>query len=100
MIDHGANVNQQIGTIRYVTPNLVHLTGRCALSFACSRNVFELEMIKLLLKNGANVHIEDSLGRSPFYYCCCSGTRAAIELLLDAGVDWKRKNSKALTGLY
>lgn len=52
---------------------------------ACEDN--EIELVKLLLKNGANPNYYDSNGRKPLFYAIKNKNRELIELLLNIGCD-------------
>ena len=53
--------------LRYADVNLMNVKNQSALTFACKNN--NIEVIKLLKKNGAKTNIIDGLGKFPFDYC-------------------------------
>lgn len=66
----------------------------CALMLADS-----VEMVDLLLKAGADVHLEDENGNDAFHYALDPGDEALLRRLLQAGADLNRRNKLGWTRL-
>ena len=79
-IDRGANVNARDGVDR--TP----------LHFAAA-NGKDLELIELLVENGADVNAQSIGGDTPLMKAIMFDNVEAVEVLLDKGADPKIKNS-------
>ncbi|WP_353280817.1 ankyrin repeat domain-containing protein [Wolbachia endosymbiont (group B) of Cyclophora punctaria] len=59
--------------------------GNSPLSIAVSKQ--DLEMMRFLIENGADVNIEDFFRLPPIYYAVTKGTTEMIELLIDKGAS-------------
>lgn len=59
--------------------------GNSPLSIAVSKQ--DLEMMRFLIENGADVNIEDFFRVPPIYYAVTKGTKKMIELLIDKGAS-------------
>ena len=72
--------------------------GMTALHWAAYRD--DVEMMKLLLAAGANVHAVTRVGAiPPLFLACANGSPAALELLLKAGADPNSINANGTTAL-
>jgi ankyrin repeat protein len=89
LISKGANVNAQ-GSIK-------HGYIDTPLMFYCHRN--NLEMIKFLVKNGANLEISNFYGSTPFMGSIQLNNLNLAQYLLDAGADINAYDSHKLTSL-
>ncbi len=59
-----------------------------------------VEMADLLLKAGADVHLEDENGNDAFHYALDQGDEAWLRQLLEAGADVNRRNRLGRTRLH
>ena len=57
------------------------------------------EVMKILIKNGANVDVKDDRGRTPLFAAIQSGNMAAIQTLIDAGADVNVEDAQSVTPL-
>jgi ankyrin repeat protein len=78
LLDHGADVNAE---------NQDHLT---ALHYTII-NTHSFEIAKTLLERGANVHVQDDLGQTPFQIASRKGQKEIMQLLSEYGVDGNLK---------
>lgn len=65
-------------------------SGHCVLTLACANG--DIEMVKLLLKYGANVCQETSRGRTPLAEACRSRSEGLVNLLLSHRAQLSYKN--------
>ena len=81
-------------------PNVVSDSrGRTLLHYYAAKG--DVEMIKLLLKYGADVNARDSRGRTPLHYAVAAGRNAEVlEVLLLHGADPNAQDDLGNTPLY
>lgn len=73
----------------------IEATGRAgnrALTYACSSNTPNMEMVQLLLEQGANVNAQNIQLMTPLAYLCKQPCAEMVELLLKKGADPKIAN--------
>jgi ankyrin repeat protein len=56
-------------------------------------------VLRFLLEHGADVNVQDKVGRTPLQYVSMNGTLEVVRLLLEHGADVKVKNSFGKTAL-
>jgi len=67
-------------------PKLVHATGRSGLTpIFLAVSTGNLDMVRLLIENGAAVRVGDNNLRSPIHFANWAGSREMIDLLLEKG---------------
>ncbi|SCM21974.1 acyl-CoA-binding protein, putative [Plasmodium chabaudi chabaudi] len=79
-------------------PDLINAKNRDGLTplhYACDRGF--LEIVKFLIKAGANINEEDSFGDSVLHIAAYSGKMEIIKFLINAGVNIHKKNAEGLT---
>ncbi|ETB57793.1 hypothetical protein YYC_04608 [Plasmodium yoelii 17X] len=79
-------------------PNLINEKNRDGLTplhYACDRGF--LDIVKFLIKAGANINEEDSFGDSVLHIAAYSGKMEIIKFLINAGVNIHKKNADGLT---
>ncbi|CXI44126.1 acyl-CoA-binding protein, putative [Plasmodium berghei] len=79
-------------------PDLINAKNRDGLTplhYACDRGF--LDIVKFLIKAGANINEEDSLGDSVLHIAAYSGKMEIIKFLINAGVNIHKKNAEGLT---
>lgn len=82
LINLGADVNTREGT--YNQTPLLYI----------SELFRDVEIMRFLIRNGADVNARDNLGRTPILHCVDGlGKKEAIDLLLDSGADVFLKDS-------
>jgi len=59
-----------------------------------------MDVIKLLLKAGANVNKADKYGNAPLYKAASTGQLEVVKLLIDNGADVNKANDNGNTPLY
>jgi ankyrin repeat protein len=70
-------------------------TGASPLIYASI--IGDIECMKILLDNGANINVIDINGRTPIFYALESGQIDALKLLIDKGADLNKKDKKGNT---
>ena len=70
----------------------------CLHAYSTLANI-KLNILEMLLTAGVNVKAQSINGYTAFMRVCSFGSIAAIEMILDAGSDWRLKNNYDLTGL-
>lgn len=70
-------------------------TGASPLIYASIKG--DIECMKILLDNGANINVIDINGRSPIFYALDSGKIDALKLLIDNGADLNQKDKNEIT---
>lgn len=58
------------------------------------------DVVRELIKGGAQVNLKDKSQRTPLYYVCQRGSAEAVQALIDAGSDVNAVDSYGLTPLY
>ena len=58
------------------------------------------DMIKLLLKYGANINLKDDKGDTPLFHAIKNGKPELVKALVENGVDFNQRNSKKINPLY
>lgn len=83
--------------------NFRNKTGQTALMAACSNpkgSENRLKIVKLLLNNGAGIHMQDEAGNSALHFACINGHTEIVKLLLSCPtIDINLKNKKGKTAL-
>jgi ankyrin repeat protein len=83
--------------------------GRTPLHIACMRNdrvagymdsTGENSVMTMLLKQNANVHIQDNQGKTPIFYACVGGKFDKVGALLKSGADVNVQDKDGRTPLY
>ena len=105
LLTRGANVNHRLSKA-----NGTALTQTCR--YACYRSASEpVDIARLLLDHGADIHLADVRGRTPLHYACRAHARFAaatvgwkiriVRLLLERGAasDFYRKDDEGRTPL-
>lgn len=69
-------------------------------SVHCAVRSGNLEIVKMLVQDGANVTQLDDRQRTPLHYACYSGNVKAAELLLQSGAILDSKNTNGMTPLH
>ncbi|CAB9497493.1 repeat domain-containing protein 55 [Seminavis robusta] len=98
LLHHGAQVNVVVQQEEAPQHGTRHLSRETPLHYACKFNsgdrpwryesrIGSLEVVRLLLENGANVHAEDAYGSTPVHLAAASGDARVLGLLLDHGGD-------------
>lgn len=64
---------------------------------ACGAGQFQI--VKLLLKRGANFHIIDNDGDTPLHWSCLDGSIDIVQFLIDKGCDIHKRNNDGKTPL-
>ena len=73
--------------------------GYTPLQMACLNS--NIAVVKLLLKRGANINVNDDEEKTPLHYACMKGGNLVItQLLLDAGADINIKDKNGFTPLH
>ncbi|KAL8686200.1 MAG: hypothetical protein Q9218_007275 [Villophora microphyllina] len=67
-------------------------SGESALMVAARSGA--VEVMKILLSNGASVHILDKFGCNVVHYACLGGSLEALQILRHTLVDWTQKGSR------
>jgi ankyrin repeat protein len=91
LIAHGADVNQPAGN-----------DGRTALHVAAGwgyKGASSLTVVRVLLKNGADINARDKSHQSPLHWAVQQGNKDAVELLLQNGADRAVRDSEGKTPL-
>lgn len=52
-------------------------------------------IVRLLIKEGADIHIKDKHGRTPLLLAAMKGHEAILQLLLNKGADTRMVNNRA-----
>ncbi len=77
--------------------------GNTALMIACFRRSFDdvkgLEIIRLLISNGARVDATNNNGNTPLVLAISTNFREAVFMLVDEGADVNSRNNKGMTSL-
>ncbi len=60
----------------------------------------ELEILRLLLRHGANLEARDSQGLTPLHYATLANTMEPLRLLLEAGANPHARDKKGRTPLF
>ncbi len=81
LIKHGADVNHVDG-------------GGLTLIFYAFHDI---QLISLLVMNGANLEVADKLGRTPLFYAVFSGNAQMVELLVRYGANVDHRDNKGWT---
>ncbi|XP_055848105.1 ankyrin-3-like isoform X2 [Episyrphus balteatus] len=68
------------------------------LHYACENGDFEI--VKVLLKNGANVSFKTTEGLTPLHFACKNGNVETIDILLNSNADINARANNSLTPLY
>jgi ankyrin repeat protein len=84
LLEKGVDVNTRLVLDRSWTPSRVDDISMTPLHLALGNG--ELEIARMMIAHGADVHAQDSLGRSPLTVAIMHRPKA-IELLLTSGVD-------------
>jgi serine/threonine protein kinase/ankyrin repeat protein len=84
LLEKGVDVNARLVLDRSWTPSGVDDISMTPLHLALGNG--ELEIARMMIAHGADVHAQDSLGRSPLTVAIMHRPKA-IELLLTSGVD-------------
>ena len=105
LLTRGANVNHRLSKA-----NGTALTQTCR--YACYRSASEpVDIARLLLDHGADIHLTDACGRTPLHYACHAPTTyhvatvgqkvRVVRLLLERGAasDFYRKDDEGRTPL-
>ena len=71
--------------------------GRTALMKACRHG--HVDIVRLLLANGARVDEQDASGDTALSYAACNAYMDIVKLLLDHGADTELRNNKSRTAL-
>lgn len=71
---------------------------RTALQRAVGGN--HLELAKLLIERGADVHKTDKSGRTALHWAAIGGHHEPVQLLLDHGADINAKTTSGMTALH
>lgn len=87
LIEQGADVNKASNNSFKVAP--IH--SACAIS--------DVELTRLLLKNGANVNLTQQAGITPLHEAAHNGKTLLAKLLIDHGAILKAKNDAGKTAL-
>ena len=74
LIDSGANINQQAKS-----------NGRSALYCSCGNN--QLDVVRILVENGADLEIQNNQNHSPLCIAAITGHREITKYLLDKGAN-------------
>ena len=74
------------------------LNGRSALSVACKQG--HVDVVRLLIENGADIESEDNDGRTPLRYACEQQRLAVIRVLIDSNADVNHATKEGGTPLY
>ena len=88
--------------------NQVDANGATALQKCCFRGLFEifneentqnhLEIINLLLENGADLNLsDDATGSTPLHQACIRGNLPLVKLLIERGANVNLKNKEGMT---
>ena len=76
----------------------VDADGRTALSWSSDRG--DLEAIKFLLHNGADINKVDNRGNAPLSHAIRCGSQSCVQLLLDHGASVNIANKEAVNPLH
>jgi len=71
--------------------------GRSPLIHACANDY--LDIIEMLVKNGANVNVDDDVGKNALIFSCCKGNIKAVNILIKAGAVLNSKTNIGWTPL-
>lgn len=71
--------------------------GETPLLKVAGKKVNDVNLARILIKNGADVNSKDAQGNTPLYHAILNKNTAMIKLLLDNGADMYIKNSKGDT---
>ena len=82
---------------RYEISSRPHPHGTTALHFA-SRG--RIEEVRMLIKEGADVHAKNDNGSTPLHWACRGGTVDVVKALLEAGADLHAKMNDGETPLH
>ncbi len=76
-------------------------TGKTPLMFAveASKTDAGYDLVKLLLRNKADVNMKNGDGNTALHLACIEGSPEAVKLLLDYGADIEAKNNNGFTPL-
>lgn len=78
LLSRGADINSR-------TENDTDFNGCTALGLAALRG--REEEVETLIKNGAEIDIQDRLGHTPLFHAVCHGHLGIVKLLLDGGAS-------------
>ena len=56
-----------------------------------------VDVVRMLVTRGANLHAADSQGRTPLHYAAGGGHHAVVRLLLDSGADPSKRDASGYT---
>jgi serine/threonine-protein phosphatase 6 regulatory ankyrin repeat subunit B len=93
---HGADVNQRSCVKQ---PEHGEVAGVTALMAACDDSTGSPDMIRELVRLGADLNLVDSLGRSALMYAVARGHTAIVRALVDAGARVDTQSDDGLTAL-
>ena len=69
-------------------PNAVNSSGASGLHFSCYRESMSAAISKMLLHNGANPDIQETVnGCTPLHYCASTGDKSLCEMLVAYGAN-------------
>jgi ankyrin repeat protein/beta-lactamase regulating signal transducer with metallopeptidase domain len=63
-------------------------------------NSGDIEQVKLLISQGADINVKNSNGLTPLYLASQEGRKDVVELLIDNGADINAKNNNGITPLH
>lgn len=72
-------------------------------SLHAALRIGSMDMVRLLLKRGANIHLADEDGSTSLHYAVareCDDDSSFVELMLELGLDINTVNSKGYTPLH
>jgi len=69
-----------------------------SLFIACENEY--LEIVKLLIENGADINKSDNYGQTPLFIACQNGYLEIVKLLIENGADINKSNNNGKTPLF
>jgi ankyrin repeat protein len=92
-IENKINLNNHNSmNIKYIKSHGYIMVNKSFLYYACE--ISNLEMIKLMIDNGADYNYIDIEGNNLLHICCGAGKIKCVEYLIKLGVDMNKLNSR------